>query len=214
MEREWSGIASLAHLLAEDLYNMIAVASYDELATAWVFYYANKAFSAAYGAATDDVLESSFDSLGVLVAGDATSWGDVEESLRQREPLHVVVARPPRGGGVRFLDLTLSPVDTPVGGRVVLVGCPRDGFPELPKEVVIDTTGSSISDGAITKEDVIKPDDGSEMGLVCSVCYRLRTHSGEFVSIQSFFQDKLGIPVSQGLCEPCYDEVVRSNDLD
>lgn len=211
MERDWSGITSLAHLIAEDLYNMVAVASYDALAEGWVFYYANRAFSSVYGSAAEGVMGASVSSLGTLIAGDSASWDNVVDSLRRREPLHVVVAPP--SDTPRAVDLALSPIETPVGPRLVAVGCPRDMFPQLPTEVVIPESKAWNAGGAITRNDLVRPDDGSQMAVICSGCERLRTSSGEFVPVEQFLVEKLAVRISDGLCEACYQEALRSNGL-
>lgn len=202
---------SLAQLIAEDLYNMVAVASYDTPTDDWLFYYANRAFTSVYGGAADRVSGGLLDSLGVLVAGDANSWEGVRNSLRRNEAVHVVIALPSAVSDPRLVDLALSPVGTPAGKRLIAVGCPRDVLPDLPAEVVIPESRST-TEGSITKDDIVRPHDGSEMGVICSACARLRTSSGEFVPVEDFFTGKLGVPMSQGLCEPCYQDVLSSTD--
>lgn len=197
----------------ESLSDAVMVSRMDRVTGERVVEYVNPALERIVGCRKDDMVGRRVKDMFSPGSEEHRRWSDIDEWLRRGKAMRVQVETGTADGGTVHFDVSLSPLPSDAREFLVIgVGRP---IREEAAPLVLDHLHGSARGGlhsadqtpSITRETFLAPDDRSGLAVFCAACSRLRTAKGDFKSPQEILREELGLEVSHGLCEGCFDDL-------
>ncbi|MFP5299101.1 MAG: PAS domain-containing protein [Actinomycetota bacterium] len=187
-----SGIGPL-EMLAE-LSDAVMVSRIDRVTGDRTIEWVNPAFERLIGLDSADVVGRGLDSIMESGSDEHVRWGEIDSWLKQGKSMRVQMLST-TADGPTWLDISLTPLPTDGPEALVIgIGRPLDTI-TLPEGPVI------------TRETFLSTDDESGLALACASCSKFRTAAGNFKHPVILLRDELGLEVSHGLCQDCFEEL-------